>query len=110
MAKKRRIPKEIPIHLSYCAGEGWVGDGSKATSACPFDHSKRIEAVRYMCHFCCTGVKSSDIFADANGINKNFVEKKAPQIVATTPQEPGQPVKRGRGRPKGSKNRSKVVA
>ena len=69
MAKKRIFEGS---HLSYCAGKDWQGDGSADTSPCPFKHSKYIDAKRYICHYCATGIKPSDIIADSYGIHKTF--------------------------------------
>jgi len=52
-------------HLSYCAGVGWAGDGTKAKSTCPFNHSKIIDANRYKCSRCSNGTVPSDIIVSA---------------------------------------------
>ena len=104
---KRKVRK-IEKHVSYCAGKHWEGDGSKNTSPCPFNSKKEIEAVRYMCFYCVTGIKPSDIIADANGIHhENIKPLPEPDLKLVNYDENGKPIKRGRGRPKGSKNKSK---
>ncbi len=65
MAKRRETIKE---HPSYCAGPAWDGDGSKASSRCPFGDSRVVAATRYKCHHCANGLTPSKIYADANGI------------------------------------------
>lgn len=65
MAKKKEKGKEKGIHLSYCAGSNWAGDGTKSTSPCPFKDSYTISTNRYRCYHCSTGTLPTDILAPA---------------------------------------------
>jgi hypothetical protein len=116
MARRRKnLATKIDKHLSYCVGQGWVGDGNKESSACPFNNSQSIEFVRYMCHYCCTGIKRSDIIADANGIyleNIKSISDIKPASKRKSVSPPNRigdkqpeintdiPIKRKRGRPR----------
>lgn len=40
-------------HVIYCSGPDWIGDGSKATSPCPFAASQMTStAARFKCSDC----------------------------------------------------------
>lgn len=125
MSKSKSSKSEI--HLSYCAGKDWQGDGSKESSSCPFGHSQQINAERYVCCHCVLGLKPGNIIADSKGIHMENVNKQV-EVQAVTVQEVIVPVKaevkvkvnktpktdengvtKRRGRPKGSKNTPKSV-
>lgn len=70
MAKKAKQKKShgpSPERLLYCSGAGWGGDGTKATSECPFNASRVLAAERYCCWRCTARVTRAMIYADANG-------------------------------------------
>lgn len=71
MAKKRQ--KDVAYekeHLIHCSGPDWEGDGSKASSACPFKRSRVLAATRYKCRYCAAKLAPNDIFANHNGPTK----------------------------------------
>lgn len=85
MGKKKYKPEKI--HKSYCCGQGWIGDGSKETSKCPFHHSQTISAVRYICSHCAGRTTPKDIFAAVGDIPVKTEKGES----GDTPREQGKP-------------------
>ncbi len=123
---RKKVIKPDEPSLRFCSGKNWVGDGSKASSPCPFNHSMIVASRQYICYHCTNGTKPSDIIADANGIyldnakpvvedvsvkkNRGRPRKNNKTFVLPTENSSNCVVpKRKRGRPKGSKNKPKQV-
>ena len=71
MAKKQqKNAAHEKEHLIHCSGPDWKGDGSKATSNCPFKRSRVLVATRYKCRYCTAKLTRNNIFADHDGITK----------------------------------------
>lgn len=56
--------------LIFCSGPAWIGDGSKETSRCPSNDSRRLSCSRYQCHYCATKSDPAKTLADANGLTE----------------------------------------
>ncbi len=87
MAKKKKAKAKAKegLHLSYCAGKGWEGDGTKATSTCPFNKSREITATRYACNYCITATLPRDVVVAADFTTERDAEavKKAKPVEMT---------------------------
>lgn len=83
MAKSRRRNKEIAHekeHLVHCSGPDWEGDGSKATSGCPFKQSLVLTAIRYKCHYCVVKLARDSIFANHDGPTRAGLDTPFPSL------------------------------
>jgi len=69
---KRRKRKTSPAaeRTVHCSGPEWEGDGSRASSACPFGHSMQTTAARYKCGHCATKTTPDKVLADENGLTE----------------------------------------
>ncbi len=94
---KRQQEAERSEHLSYCAGWPMVGNGTQATSSCPFDHSLRITSERYACGDCVAHIRPDQIHADANGITEAGLRALARGFQANVRRE--ETTKKRLGRP-----------
>lgn len=69
MAKRSSSGRDVE-QLLFCSGPGWEGDGSKETSRCPSNDSRRLTCSKYQCHYCAMKMDPAKTLANEKGLTE----------------------------------------